>query len=233
MVMVSWEGFEVSNKPINKVVETLERSAREDSFKWVTTLNPQIVLQTDQNKDIKRFIQKSIMITADGEGIVRAIKKKQNIQVEKVTGIDLVEMLLKRSVKIYLLGATHPALCAAMDRIRDNKKVEAKIVGSHHGYFKKEGWVEIVRELKERRPEFIFVGMGCPKQEAVLMSLASNLDYGVGIGVGGSIDVLSGWVKRAPKLFRKMNLEWLFRCLQEPRRFKQVGSLWEFYRQYI
>lgn len=233
MTTVKWEGYNINTTSTQAVAETLIERSKNPGFTWVTTLNPKIILQADTDSSLKSFIRQSICITADGQGVVKVIQKAQKDTVEKVTGIDLVQTLIQKPVKVYLLGATPQAVQATVDNFQNNFKIEAQIVGSHHGYFKRDEWQYIVSDILDTKPEFIFVGMGCPRQESVLMALSNTLNEGVGIGVGGSFDILSGRLKRAPKFWQANGLEWLYRCLVEPRRFKKIGHLWTFYRRYL
>ena len=92
------------------------------------------------------------------------------------------------------------------------------IKGIHNGYFKEENWSEIALELKEVNPDFVFVGITSPIKEYLIEFLQNEGLNCVFMGVGGSFDVISGNIPRAPKWMQKMNLEWLFRVMQEPKR---------------
>lgn len=105
--------------------------------------------------------------------------------------------------------------------------IVSAIVEIHNGYFKEKDWISISTELKEKKPDFVFVGITSPMKEYLIEFLQNNGNDAVFMGVGGSFDVISGNIPRAPLWMQKCNLEWLFRVMQEPNRlFKRyfVGN---------
>ena len=99
------------------------------------------------------------------------------------------------------------------------------IAGSHHGYFKPEEEDAIVEEINRSGAEFLCVALGSPKQEEFVARHRDRLKVKAAIGVGGSLDVWAGTLKRAPEFYQKHGLEWLYRFVQEPARYKRMAAL--------
>ena len=157
---------------------------------------------------------------------------------ERVAGIDLMQSLVKLSEEkgysVYLLGAKQEVVEKTAEVLKKNYP-NLNLVGIHNGYFKESEWPSISNSLKELRPDFVFVGITSPVKEYLIEFLQEDGNDSVFMGVGGSFDVISGKIPRAPKWMQESGLEWLFRVIQEPRRlFKRyfVGN-WTFIRAII
>jgi N-acetylglucosaminyldiphosphoundecaprenol N-acetyl-beta-D-mannosaminyltransferase len=119
---------------------------------------------------------------------------------------------------VYFLGARADVLARAVARLRE-RYPRLIVCGSHHGYFDEETEGEAVcRDISDARPHLLFVAISSPKKEYWLAEHLPELDVPFGMGVGGSIDVAAGLVRRAPRWMQRAGLEWLFRLVQEPRR---------------
>ncbi|MBU5268060.1 WecB/TagA/CpsF family glycosyltransferase [Virgibacillus proomii] len=197
---------------------------------FVITANPEIVMRANKNRELMQHIQLATFVVADGIGIVKAAKILKQPLPERVTGYDTMIELLKiannNSYKIFLLGAKQTTLKKAIDKI-NMEYPNIKIVGSQDGYF---NWEEndISERIMQLKPDITFVALGSPKQENWIASNFSYFEHGIFIGVGGSFDVISGTVKRAPVLFQKLNLEWLYRLMKQPSRWKRMLVLPQF-----
>ena len=233
MKHVDWQGYTLVNASLEAVVEYISFLSKSPTFKWVTTLNTQMVMIADENEKLKKFIQSSAMITADGEGVIEAVRQENGIRLEKVPGIEITQTLIKEPLKLFFLGAKEVRLQKAIQAIKNDPLSQCKIVGFHHGYFDPNVFPDIIEKIKKLQPDVILVGMGCPNQETVLMTLSKELSKGVGMGVGGSFDILSGHIRRAPKWCQLLRLEWLYRCLREPSRLRSISFLWNFYKRYL
>jgi N-acetylglucosaminyldiphosphoundecaprenol N-acetyl-beta-D-mannosaminyltransferase len=190
----------------------------------VITLNAEIVYQAQANQDLREIINSADMITPDGIGIVWAGRRLGfNIR-ERVTGIDLFyrlcEEALNQGWKIYLLGSAPGVAEAAANQLAATYP-GLQICGTHHGYFSEEDMPAMVQEIRHQAPHLLFVALGAPKQEIWIKKYKEQLGVPACIGVGGSLDVIAGYKKRAPGWIIKVNMEWLYRLLAEPRRFKR------------
>jgi N-acetylglucosaminyldiphosphoundecaprenol N-acetyl-beta-D-mannosaminyltransferase len=147
-----------------------------------------------------------------------------------VTGIDLMTELCKRSAscgwKVYLLGAAPGVAEAAAKNLQE--QYDTIICGCHDGYFSADEQAWIIGEINEKKPDILFVALGAPRQEFWIDENRDRLRVPLVIGVGGCYDVISGNLKRAPRAFQTMGIEWLWRLLKEPWRFKRMMSLPKF-----
>ncbi len=197
----------------------------------IVTANAEIIYQASKNEKMKNVINAAQMVTADGSGVVWASRQLGQPLAQRVTGIDLVNSICEQSAKdkwkIYILGSAPGVADTAANNIRD-KFPGCNIVGTHHGYFNEQEEVQIIAELEQLQPDVLFVALGAPKQEYWIADHIQQLNIPVAMGIGGSMDVLSGNVKRAPKWMQKMSLEWLYRLLIQPTRFKRVLALPKF-----
>lgn len=197
----------------------------------VVTANAEIIYQASKNEKMKKVVNNAQMVTADGSGVVWASRQLGQPLAQRVTGIDLVNNICQQSAidkwKIYILGSAPGVAATAANNIRD-KYPGCNIVGTHHGYFKAQEEKQIIAELEQLKPDVLFVALGAPKQEYWIAEHMQQLNIPVAMGIGGSMDVLSGNVKRAPKWMQKMSLEWLYRLILEPTRYKRMLALPKF-----
>lgn len=212
----------------DEAVEKIAAFVREGGAHHVVTANPEILDNATRTPGLREQINKASLVTADGQGVLLAGRILGRSFPERVTGIDLAEKLCeesgKRNLKLYLLGAEPGVADEAAARMR-RLYPDVQIVGTHHGYFLKQGPAEVVEDLKRTQPDVLLVGMGSPYQEDFIANHLAECAIPVGIGVGGSFDVMSGRVKRAPDIFIRLKLEWLYRILGDPKRFKRALAL--------
>ncbi|MBO8173596.1 MAG: WecB/TagA/CpsF family glycosyltransferase [Bacillaceae bacterium] len=200
---------------------------------FIITANPEIVMLAQSNPELQQAIQKADLITPDGIGIViasRLLKKQNNGQVipERVAGYDLLHGIMKQADqnhwKVYLLGASPDSNQGAADKLK-TLYPNAQIVGHRDGYFTQEDEPEIIRDINDKQPHILFVALGAPKQEIWISKLLDRLNVNLAMAVGGSFDVLSGKAKRAPVIWQKLYMEWFYRLLSEPRRWRRQLAL--------
>jgi N-acetylglucosaminyldiphosphoundecaprenol N-acetyl-beta-D-mannosaminyltransferase len=187
----------------------------------IGVVNAAKVVNMRRTPILGQAVLQSDLVLADGMAIVWASRILRQPLPERVAGIDLFERLLQlaneRNYSIYLLGATQDVMDRLLDRIT-TQYPKLRIAGSRNGYFDGAQAEQIALQIKELHPDMLFLGMTSPKKEIFLAQWAGLLDVAVCHGVGGSFDVLSGQVKRAPAVWQRLGLEWLYRVVQEPRR---------------
>jgi len=141
---------------------------------------------------------------------------------DDVAGVAFAKELLphcqKQGHSIYFLGARQEVLTRMMETIHRDYP-DLRVAGCHHGYFLKDGNEEVIEEIRNRRPDVLVVALGSPVQEYWIRDNIAKLNVPVSIGVGGSFDVIAGLKKDAPQWIRKSGFEWLFRLIQDPRRY--------------
>ncbi len=194
----------------------------------VVTLNAEIIYQTKKEEELQSIINQANLVTADGIGTVWGARTLGYPQKERVSGIDLLYELCTtgatRGWKIYLLGAAPGVAEKAGQKLEQNYP-GLKVCGNWHGYFSLEDENEIIADINSKSPDILFVALGAPKQEYWIDQKRDTLKVPVCVGVGGSFDVIAGVKKRAPRIFIALNLEWLYRLLIEPSRWKRQLAL--------
>lgn len=194
-------------------------------------VNADKINEVNANDKMKQIVNSCGVINADGASVVLASQYLKKALPERVAGIDLMERLIslseQKGYSVYLLGARQEIVEKTGDVLK-KKHPNLKLVGLHNGYFAEQDWARISQEIKEKNPDFVFVGITSPMKEYLIEYLQNDGNNAVFMGVGGSFDVISGNIPRAPLWMQRSNLEWLFRVIQEPRRlFKRyfVGNL--------
>lgn len=207
----------------------VERTVNKEKT-FVITANPEIVMRANEDPTLKQYINEATYICADGIGVVKAASILGEDLPGRVTGYDTMIELLKagneKRFKVYLLGAQKETIEKTVANIqRDYPNVE--IVGYHDGFF---DWNNntIAEEAAALEPDLIFTALGVPRQEKWIYENMDKFSHGVFMGIGGSFDVIAGTVKRAPVIWQKLNLEWLYRLLKQPTRFKRMLVLPQF-----
>jgi len=224
-------GINFDNITLKEAVEKIESLIRSKTPHLVVTPNPEIVVAARRDKDLRDKINNASLRLADGVGIIWASKVLRRPIKEKITGIDISCALLsvceKKGYRVFLLGSK-PGVAegAAEYLIKAHSKL--KIVGTYHGYFSPEEEGKTIENIKSLNPDLILIGLGSPKQEKWAAENLSRFGNAVCLAVGGSLDVLAGRVKRAPLWMRGAGLEWLYRLLREPWRFRRQISLLKF-----
>lgn len=206
------------------MAETLERidtaiSQRKTIHHVVVNAAKLVNAQTDP--ELKSSIENCDIINADGQAIVWASAFLKKALPERVAGIDLMESLVelssKRGYKIFLLGAKKE-IVEKVASIYSRKYGKEIIAGYRDGYFSKDEETEVANEISKSNADILFVAMTSPKKEIFLNTYKKEINIPFIMGVGGSFDVISGLIKRAPVWMQKFGLEWLYRVIQEPRR---------------
>lgn len=224
---VSVLGVNFIHMTLAEMVITLAKQVQKQEKVFLVTANPEIVLHSKQNRDYKQILNDATYVTADGIGIVKAAKLLGQPLPERLAGFDLFMKLLEQAnnqkQSVYLLGAKEVVLTRATAKIGELFP-NLKIVGTQNGYF---DWndTKIVEKIKAANPDYVFVALGFPKQEEWIAKHINYFEKGIFMGIGGSFDVLSGEVKRAPKIWQKLNIEWLYRLLQQPSRWRRMLAI--------
>lgn len=211
---------------MDEAAEVIEGYIAEGRPRLVVTLNAEMMVMAKNDQQFKSILMKADLLVPDSIGITWAGKLRA-----RVPGIDMVEELAKRSAekgyRMFMVGATEGvAEKAGVELAR--RYPGLKIAGAHSGYFSREQEKQILEEIKETRPDILLVGLGMGKQEKWIEKHFYYLNVPVSLGVGGSFDVVSGQVERAPFWVRRFGLEWLYRFVQQPTRYKRMLALPKF-----
>lgn len=211
-------------------VDLLDHRIEQSKRTFVITANPEVVMKANKDKDFWQCMHSATYVVADGIGIVKAAALLNQPLPERVTGFDTMIHLLKlanqKQYRIFLLGAQKDTLLKTASAI-ESQYPDLEIVGMQDGYF---DWKsnQVAESIADLKPDITFVALGCPRQETWIANNLSKFNEGIFIGVGGSFDVIAGTVKRAPRVFQRLNVEWLYRLLKQPSRWKRMLALPQF-----
>ncbi len=191
----------------------------------VVTLNPEMIMQGDQNPELGGILKNAGLILPDGAGLVWALRKRGHA-VTRLPGIEFSESMLAWAARtnepVALVGAAQEVLDLAVENLQ-KRFPGLNIVYQHHGFFKAgEEEERIAAECAAQTPRLVLVALGVPRQEIWINRYRSRFEGAVMVGVGGSLDVWSGKTLRAPGWMRALNLEWLYRISSEPWRIKRT-----------
>lgn len=204
-------------------IKLLEEKIMNHEKAFVITANPETLMIGRSNLDFDRILKsKETTIVPDGIGVVKAANYLGIPVKERVTGVEIVqglfEILNKKKGSLYLLGAKKDILEKLAERLK-KEYADIQLLGYTDGYVKDKD--AVFEKIARTKPDVVLVALGIPAQEMLIHKHYDKFDKGIFVGVGGSFDVLSGAKKRAPKIFVKINMEWLYRIATEPKRLKR------------
>lgn len=196
---------------------------------YVVTPNPEIVMQCRSNPRLAKAVSAAAMVLPDGIGIVYGAKILGTPLKGKLAGIDFVSSLFEQTsqqpLTVFLLGAKPGVAEKAAAKLQINYP-ELKIVGTNDGFFDDDD--PVIEKINAASPDLLLVCLGAPKQELWMQNNAPRLNVGLMLGLGGVLDVFSGETQRAPQIWQKLGLEWLYRLTKEPGRIVRMANLPKF-----
>lgn len=223
---VSIMGVPFSKMTHDETIRHISRIAngKEHKMYHVVTANPEIVMSAGKDDQLMRILQEAGIITADGIGIVLAAKWKGEPISGRVTGYDMLVDLLVQGNRdgwsFYFLGTDEETNRKAVESIAE-RFPNVRIAGRHNGFFGTDHEPAILEQIRAASPDFLIVAMGAPHAERWIYRNKTKLNASIVMGVGGSLDVIAGKVKRAPQFWIKLNIEWLYRLLSNPSRWRR------------
>lgn len=225
---VSILGLPVRNVTVQEAVTDVAGFFEQRESKIVVTPNAEILQMFTEDDTVKAALLQADYVVPDGVGIMIIAKKLKTPLKEKVAGVELAGHLLQTAAekrkRIYFLGGK-PGIAETARKNLEKKYPSIQIVGVRDGYFKPEDEPAILEEINRLNVDMLFVCLGAPKQEKWMAEHKKDLKLGVMLGLGGTLDVLAGTAKRAPKWMIACSLEWLYRLIKEPWRFKRMAHL--------
>lgn len=227
-------GVKFDNVNMQEAVEKCKEFVESDTSNLIVTPNPEIVMVAKDNDEFKNIINNASLVIPDGIGIVKGAAILGTPLKERVAGYDLICNLLelyKDGSHTFYFWGSKPGIAEIAKKKMEEKYPNIKILGTDNGYFDEAKKAEIVQRIRELKPDILLVGIGAIKQENTINELLSEKIFKIGIGCGGSIDVLSGTVKRAPKLFIKLHIEWAWRLIKQPSRLGRMMVLPKFLKE--
>ncbi|MBO5478411.1 MAG: WecB/TagA/CpsF family glycosyltransferase [Clostridia bacterium] len=206
--------------------EKVKNKMVEEEKMFIVTANPETLMFAEKDDEFKKIIlAPETTVVADGIGVIKGAKMLKMDLEHRILGVNLATKLLfycnELEKSIYLLGAK-PEVIEKMQEMISMNYPKAKLVGAVDGYVKDKD--KIFDDIYKKQPDVVLVALGIPNQEKLIYKNYSRFNKGIFVGVGGSFDVISGSKKRAPDIFIKLNLEWLYRITSEPKRLKRFFS---------
>ncbi len=187
----------------------------------ISTVNAAVLVKSRENQRLRRALQSSALVLADGMPVLWIARALGARSADRVTGVDLMSELLRvagrQGLRLFFLGASPEVLRALIKKVGDENG-GAVIVGARDGYFAPEQGPAIVDEIRASRADILFVGMPSPFKEVWCHDNLEQLGTPVILPVGGAFDVLSGFIRRAPRGMQACGMEWLWRLLMDPKR---------------
>ena len=216
---------------MDEAVAKAKKLLKEEGQHIICTPNPEIVMEAQNDKVLNSILHEADLVVPDGIGVVWASKYSEIRLTERVAGFDLTQNLMAdlaaTGETFYFFGGA-PGVASTAARKMMKKYPGLKVVGVHNGYFDEKEEKRIIQDIKEKAPSILLVGLGAPKQEKWIYDNLRLTGAKVAIGVGGSFDVMAGNVKRAPKIFQKLGLEWFHRLITQPTRWRRMMRLPKF-----
>ncbi|MBE7711454.1 MAG: WecB/TagA/CpsF family glycosyltransferase [Cyanobacteria bacterium SIG31] len=188
----------------------------------VITINPEMFEYSNKDLDFTNIVKEAEMVIPEGIGVKIALAINGH-RADRIPGIDFARKLLEESafndIPVAIIGAKEDVIIKAVENLK--KEISGlNIVYYHNGYFDDD--LAIYNEIQAKSPKLILVALGSPRQEKFIYNAKKYLKASLMVGIGGSLDVWSGTLKRAPKVIQKLGLEWLYRTIKQPERFKRI-----------
>ncbi len=215
--IVKLQGLNIDSFTFDEAVEYANNISGQ-----VVTINPEMISNAVKDPDFADIINNADLVIPDGIGVEIGLKIL-GYNVRRIAGIEfshrMIEECAKNNQSVALIGAKPEIVKKAKENLV-KEFPSLYITYIHDGYFNEDD--SILAELKIRQPRLVLCALGSPKQEEFILKAKSILPEALFVGVGGSFDVWSGEVKRAPEIYQKLGLEWLYRTIMEPKRFKRI-----------
>lgn len=214
-------GCQIDRLSMAETLAVIERVIAQGRYTQHMSINAAKLVAMQEDPRLCRIIDGCGLVSADGQSVVWASKLLGDPLPERVAGIDLMDALLdvadRCGYRVYFLGARGEVLERAVERLRE-KYPRLQVAGARDGYFTDKESPEVCHAIRASNADVLFVAMSSPRKEYFLGEFGPELGVPFVMGVGGSIDVIAGMTRRAPAIWQRLGLEWLFRLLQEPKR---------------
>jgi N-acetylglucosaminyldiphosphoundecaprenol N-acetyl-beta-D-mannosaminyltransferase len=206
---------------MNETLDRIEVMIKDGAIHQHVVINVDKIVKMESNLNLRTAVLDCDLINADGQPVIWVSALLQVPMKERVTGIDLFDVLIarcaERGFRPYLVGARQEIVAKTVDVLK-GKYPKLQLAGWRNGYWSADEEPTVVQEIKKARPDVLCMAVGSPKQELFLHKWKKEMQVPFVMGVGGSFDVTAGVLKRAPRWMQDAGLEWLFRLAQEPRR---------------
>ena len=221
-------GIPVDAVDFQGALSWVEWAVGQPGFKRIVAVNPEKVMAAQKDSDLKAFLEESDLLIPDGIGVVKAARLLGLARMERVAGSDLMPAICALAAgsgyRIFIYGS-RPEVNEKAREILKKRFPGLSIVGWSHGYVRPEEMNGLIERINASGADILFIALGSPKQEKWMAKHGPSLSVKVAQGIGGTLDTIAGNVKRAPAIFRDLNLEWLYRLITNPRRARRQAVL--------
>lgn len=215
------------------VSDIIDNYVGNGSASIAVAINPEKILSAYESEDVRKSLMLADIRYLDGIGAVKVAEKKTGLRLARIPGCDLwlelMKLAGKKQIPVYLLGSEESVIKETVSKLEN--EFDVRVVGCRNGYFRCES--DVISEIKKSGAEIVTVALGSPKQEIFMKNCANHGVNAFMMGVGGTYNVYTNKVNRAPEVWRKMNLEWLYRLIKEPTRIKRQIKLLRFIFLYL
>lgn len=226
-------GLPIHNVDMTGALAAIDDFVRAGTPHHIVTADASMLVMAQEDHDLRTIIVDADLVTPDSIGVLWAAGRRKAPLRERVSGVEIAERLCARSAergyRLFFLGAAPNVAALAAERMRV-RYPGVNIVGTRDGYFGEGETAAVVQDVRNSGADILLVAMGIPKQEKWIRAHRASLGCSVLIGVGGTLDVLSGQVRRAPRLIQALRLEWLWRVVSNPRKINKILLLPRFVR---
>lgn len=225
MSKMKFMNTEIDNFTMEETLDAVDNIIKQNKCAYVVTPNVDHIVQLEKDKELQAVYKNASLVLTDGKPLIWISKLYRTPIKEKISGSDLFPLVCKmardKKYKMFFLGAAE----GVADKAAENLKKRfpgLNVVGTYspkYGFEKdKKMLQEIIEMIKEKKPDILIVGLGCPKQEKFMYNYCKELQVPISFGLGASFDFEAGNIKRAPKWMSSHGLEWLYRIFQDPKR---------------
>ena len=195
---------------------------------YILAVNPEKVIRLRRDAALRQFFEEAVLLIPDGIGVVLAMRLLHRVRVERVAGATLMQKICERSARkghrVFIYGAAEDVNRNAVAEL-ERRHPELQIVGRANGYVPDSEMPALIRRINDSEADILFVALGSPRQENWIRTHSPTLRVKIFQGIGGTLDTICGVVKRAPKLFRRLRLEWFYRLVTQPSRARRQAVL--------
>jgi len=224
-------GVPLDNYQPEELISRAENGFDRTQTQIIFSVNPEKIMRARKDPELLSALREADYLIPDGIGAVLGARILFKEKANRITGIALMDLWLqtaqRKKYRIFIFGARPAVNSGAAIEIR-KKYPSLELVGHSHGYIEEGFYNRIIGQINDLETDILFVGLGSPKQEKWIHRHKESLRVKICMGVGGSLDVMAGRVKRAPQFFQRTGLEWLYRLIQEPRKYRRQHFLPQF-----
>lgn len=214
-------GCAIDRLGMAQTVARVQAIVKQGAFAQQVSINAAKLVTLKQDTELREVVNRCELVNADGQSVVWASRLLGDPLPERVAGIDLMHALIAMAARegygIYILGARQEVLETAVQKLREMYP-NLNIAGYRHGYFAEDESPQVAEAIRRSGAQMLFVAMSSPRKEHWLGEHGPALGVPFTMGVGGSIDIVAGITRRAPRIWQRLGVEWFYRLLQEPRR---------------